>query len=61
MEADGLEVLAFIDDDVKDKIIFKSRLEGAGNLYCTERFKSMCEKKQLNGVIFSSNLVEPFS
>ncbi|TOH06759.1 hypothetical protein CGI90_23725, partial [Vibrio parahaemolyticus] len=30
---DGLEVLAFIDDDVKDKVIFKSRLEGASNLY----------------------------
>jgi len=57
---DGLEVLAFIDDDVKDKVIFKSRLEGTSNLYCTERFKAMCEQNQLNGLVFSSNLTDPF-
>ncbi|HHF0556929.1 TPA: hypothetical protein ACPHT1_000996 [Vibrio antiquarius] len=58
---DGLEVLVFIDDDVKDKVIFKSRLEGAGNLYCTEKFKVICEQNQLNGLVFSSNLTESFN
>ncbi|EKY4874420.1 hypothetical protein QFY08_000307 [Vibrio alginolyticus] len=57
---DGLEVLAFIDDDVKDKVVFKSRLEGASNLYCTEDFKSLCEKSQLGGIVFSSNLTDLF-
>ena len=50
-----------IDDDVKDKVIFKSRLEGAGNLYCTEKFKVICEQNQLNGLVFSSNLTESFN
>ncbi|MCS0194403.1 hypothetical protein NDJ29_06290 [Vibrio alginolyticus] len=58
---DGLDTLVFIDDDVKDKLVFKSRLEGAGTLYCTDKFKALCEQNQLNGIMFSSNLTDPFN
>jgi len=58
---DGIEVLVFDDDDIKDKVIFKSQLEGASNLYCNDIFKSLCEVNGLTGLQFSTELTDPFS
>ncbi|WP_447471144.1 hypothetical protein [Vibrio harveyi] len=58
---EGLDTLVFIDDDVKDKAVFKSRLEGAANLYCTDHLKSLCEQNQLDGIVFSSELTDYFN
>ncbi|BDR17601.1 hypothetical protein R8N45_08395 [Vibrio sp. 1403] len=56
----GLEVLVFDEQDLEDKLIFKSKMEEAGTLYCTDKFKSLCEKYQFDSIRFSSSLTNPF-
>ncbi|MCG3727575.1 hypothetical protein [Vibrio cincinnatiensis] len=56
----GLEILVFIDSDIENKIIFKSQMEGVSSLYCTDKFKSLCEEHRLNGIAFSTSLTSPF-
>ncbi|EGQ8008365.1 hypothetical protein C4G74_RS11540 [Vibrio parahaemolyticus] len=57
----GVEVLVFNESDIAEKVVFKSKMLGASFLYCTEPFKSLCEQNELGGVVFSSNLTDPFS
>ncbi|ELI5415007.1 hypothetical protein RRJ93_003218 [Vibrio parahaemolyticus] len=56
----GLEVLVFNESDVAEKPVFKSKMQGPSFLYCTDQFKSLCDKYELGGVIFSSHLTDPF-
>lgn len=56
----GLETLAFNDQDVADKAIFKSKLEGCKALFVNEQFKAICEKNQLSGVVFDEDLLNIF-
>nr|WP_282175347.1 hypothetical protein [Vibrio diabolicus] len=57
----GLEVLVFNGNGVTEKAVFKSKMLGPTFLYCTESFKSLCERNDLGGVVFSSSLTDPFS
>lgn len=55
----GLNTLAF-SASVNQLVIFKSRLQNAASLFCTERLKEVVESYQLSGVVFDTNLIEVF-
>ncbi|XQW86704.1 hypothetical protein ACOYR1_08275 [Thalassotalea piscium] len=56
----GLKTLSFEASDVTNKIIFKSKLQGGMNKYCTENFKYLVEKNGLTGVRFDTDLLDYF-
>ena len=56
----GLETLVFNEQDVSDKAIFKSKLQGCKALFVNEQFKAVCEKHRLSGVIFDEDLLNIF-
>jgi len=56
----GLSTLHFNEDDIVSKSIFKSKLEGAMAIFCTDYFKELVEKNRLNGVVFDTNLLDIF-
>jgi hypothetical protein len=53
--------IAFINDDVKDKPVFKSKFTGGSRLYCTDKFKSAVEDNGLTGVYIDEDLDNIFS
>jgi hypothetical protein len=53
--------IAFINDDVKNKPVFKSKLTGGSRLYCTDKFKSAVEDNGLTGVYIDEDLDNIFS
>lgn len=53
--------IAFINDDVKNKPVFKSKLTGGSRLYCTDEFKSVVEDNRLTGVYIDEDLDNIFS
>ncbi|UTV29385.1 hypothetical protein [Photobacterium atrarenae] len=57
---DGLETLYFDEDDIKDRLLFKSRLQGCQTLYATETFKTLCEEHGLHGLHFEPDLLSVF-
>lgn len=56
----GLEQLAFIDDDVANKSVFKSKLYGYHALFATEAFKQMFDQSGFTGLNFDSDLAGMF-
>lgn len=56
---DGIEVgykSIVFNDDVEDKLIFKSKLSGCSILYCNERLKNIIEENSLTGISFDSEI-----
>ncbi|WP_426369091.1 imm11 family protein [Pseudocolwellia sp. HL-MZ7] len=53
--------IAFINDDVKNKPVFKSKLTGGARLFCTDKFKSAVEGNGLTGVFIDEDLDNIFS
>ena len=58
---DGLELLNFEQDDVQNKLLFKSKLEGAQKVYCTDEFKIIIQSNNLKGLVFDEDLLDPFA
>lgn len=56
---DGYDTLAFDQDDIAEKLIFKSRLVGP-MLFVTEEFKSVCENHKFEGLRFEPNVLAVF-
>ncbi|WP_250462050.1 hypothetical protein [Microbulbifer litoralis] len=56
----GLEHLAFDEDDVAQRFVFKSEMKGCNTLYCTSSFKALCKEFSLEGLRFDGDLVSPF-
>ncbi|GLQ72895.1 hypothetical protein [Vibrio penaeicida] len=56
---DGYDTLAFDQDDIAEKLIFKSRLVGP-MLFVTEEFKSIYENHKFEGLRFEPNLLAVF-
>ena len=57
---DGLELLTFEQDDIQNKLLFKSKLEGAQKVYCTDEFKNIIQSNNLKGLVFDEDLLDPF-
>ncbi|WP_193051168.1 hypothetical protein [Pseudoalteromonas undina] len=57
---DGLELLTFEKDDIQSKLLFKSKLEGAQKVYCTDEFKNIIHSNNLKGLVFDEDLLDPF-
>lgn len=57
---DGLELLTFEQDDIESKLLFKSKLEGAQKVYCTDEFKNIIQSNNLKGLVFDEDLLDPF-
>ncbi|MFE8070140.1 hypothetical protein QQM79_03695 [Marinobacteraceae bacterium S3BR75-40.1] len=56
----GLETLAFVEADIKDKPVFKSRMQNGMTLYCTSSFRKLIEEHGLQGLAFDEDLLSPF-
>lgn len=56
----GLEQLVFVESDVADKCVFKSKMYGYHSLFVTEAFKQMFEKEGFNGLEFDADLAGVF-
>ncbi|WP_417355052.1 MULTISPECIES: hypothetical protein [Gammaproteobacteria] len=56
----GVEHLAFEEKEAANNFIFKSKLQHGQFLYCTDDFKSLCEKYDLNGLRFDSDIMNIF-
>ncbi|WKT59939.1 hypothetical protein Q2E61_13655 [Microbulbifer thermotolerans] len=56
----GLETLFFDDEDVAGRFLFKSKLQGGSELYCSYSFKALCEEVGLKGLRFDEDLLSPF-
>ncbi|MCX2780930.1 imm11 family protein [Microbulbifer thermotolerans] len=52
--------LKFLEDRLKDILIFKTEFSGYKNIYCTERFKALIESSNLKGLRFSMDLASIF-
>lgn len=57
---DGIATLAFEPDDIATKLVFKSRLAGAGLVFASHSFKELIEGHQLQGLRFDADLMNPF-
>lgn len=57
----GLKTLVFDENDVAEKVIFKSALEGCNALFINDAFKNICETNALIGVWFDKDLLNIFS
>lgn len=56
---DGYETLAFYEQDIEGRLLFKSKFNGTA-LYATEHFKRVCEENGLMGLRFERNLLATF-
>ncbi|MPW31964.1 hypothetical protein F9L16_23720 [Agarivorans sp. B2Z047] len=57
---DGIDSLIFDESDVQDKLIFKSKLQGASAFYCNDALKALLGEHSLSGITFDEELLEPF-
>lgn len=57
---DGLLSLVFDEEDISNKMVFKSRLEGPGILYVSKAFKALVDQSELQGLRFDEDLLDPF-
>lgn len=55
-----LEKLAFIESDLSNKYVFKSKGEGCTSIYCDDKLISLCEEHNLKGLSFDTNLLDVF-
>ncbi|ABC30546.1 conserved hypothetical protein [Hahella chejuensis KCTC 2396] len=46
--------VAFNSEDVRDKLVFKTKYDNCSSLYCTEELKQLVENHELTGVSFVS-------
>ncbi|MHA2828633.1 hypothetical protein [Vibrio harveyi] len=53
----GVEKLVFVESDINKKVLFKSRLDGASNLFCNQRFVEVFQEHDLRGITFTDELV----
>jgi hypothetical protein len=53
----GLETLYFNEDDIENKAVFKSKLDNAASLYCTDKIKLLVEEHQFRGLTFDTDLL----
>lgn len=56
----GLEHLVFDEKDIEDKLVFKSKRQYGGVLYCGDQFKVLCELHGLKGLRFDTDLLNIF-
>ncbi|MBM4877987.1 hypothetical protein HYO45_20740 [Vibrio parahaemolyticus] len=54
------EKLAFIESDLSNKYVFKSKDEGCMSIYCDDKLISLCEEHNLKGLSFDTNLLDVF-
>lgn len=61
-EPDGLLSLVFDEADIgsNNRCIFRSKLQGCTALYASEKFKQLCEKNNLGGLKFETDLLDIF-
>lgn len=52
----GVKSLEFKKEDVENNLVFKTRFDRCGALYCGDEFKSLVENFDLKGLTFSENL-----
>jgi hypothetical protein len=52
----GIDHISFNEEDIKNKLVFKTKFDNCGTLYCTDQFKDLVTSLDLNGLKFSSNL-----
>ena len=52
----GVDRIAFNEADVKNKLVFKTKFDNGGTLYCTDKFKDLVASLNLKGLVFSSDL-----
>ena len=57
----GIKSLVFDENDIVDKLVFKTTYDSCMDLYCSERLKNIVQDYQLTGVVFSQKLVEDFN
>lgn len=57
---DGLKSLVFLNEDIQNKLLFKSKLQGGYSIYCNEAFKRLIINSELEGLNFDSDLLNPF-
>lgn len=57
---DGIATLAFDESSITGKMVFKSQLEGGGRLYASAAFKALVEQRNLQGLRFDPELLDPF-
>ncbi len=56
----GLKLLTFDTTDTKDKLLFKSKLEGGSLLFASDHFKQICERHELKGLRYDEDLLSIF-
>ena len=57
---DGLKSLVFDDEDINNKLIFKSKMQSGLSLYCTDDFKKLVNDNNLTGLVFNTDLLTYF-
>ncbi|MCG9622661.1 MULTISPECIES: hypothetical protein [Vibrio diabolicus subgroup] len=55
-----LEKLVFIESDLSNKYVFKSKVEGCMSIYCDDKLISLCGEHSLKGLSFDTNLLDVF-
>lgn len=56
----GLKSLVFDEDDISNRLVFKSKMDGCARLYVSQKFKDLCEEFGLEGIRFDADLIDPF-
>lgn len=61
-EQDGVVSLGFDDADILEhnRHVFRSKLQGCTALYASDKFKQLCDKHNLCGLAFDTNLLDIF-
>ena len=54
----GVKSIGFKDEDIKSNLIFKSRFDRCGSIYCGDEFKQLIEELKLEGLLFLKDLVK---
>lgn len=57
---DGLKTLVFDTNQIQDKLLFKSKLQGGLSIYCTDDFKKLITDNNLSGINFNKDLLSCF-
>jgi hypothetical protein len=57
---DGVKSLVFLNEDIQNKLLFKSKLQGGDCIYCNEAFMRLIINSELEGLSFDSDLLNPF-
>lgn len=57
---DGLKILAFDEQDIANKLVFKSKLQGGYSIFCNDSFKRLILDSELEGITFDPDLINIF-